>query len=63
MFIREKIDMERKKGTYIIKVDFSGAQKKQKVTFDDGGRRAMDIGAMSEEEVSRQKNTVFQRPK
>ena len=46
----EKIFMERKKGTYIIKVKYDGkADRGQKGPKDDGGRRAMDIGATEEE--------------
>ena len=57
----ERIFMERKKGTYVIKVKFTNAadkeqevpkwkpKKGQKVAFDDGGQRAMDIGAAEKE--------------
>ena len=43
----EKIFMTRKKGTYVIAVDFQGGEKKKK---DDGGQRAMEIGAAEVEE-------------
>ena len=60
----ERIPMERKKGTYVIRVEYPGT--KPKVSFaeapkDDGGRREMDIGAASEEEreEDRKAETVF----
>ena len=42
----EKIFMTRKKGTYVIQVEFDGAKK----TKDDGGRRPMEVGAAEVEE-------------
>jgi hypothetical protein len=41
----EKIFMTRKKGTYVIQVEFEGGEKK-KVTWkkDDGGQRPMEVG-------------------
>ena len=49
----EKLFMERRKGTYVIKVKYEGKQQAPK---DDGGRRAMDIGAAEEEPAE---NSVF----
>ena len=48
----EKIPMERRKGTYVIKVEYPGGAKKVEAPKDDGGRREMDVGAV-------EKNTVF----
>jgi hypothetical protein len=41
----EKIFLQRKKGTYVMKVTYEGAPQKPK---DDGGNRPMDIGSASE---------------
>ena len=46
----EKIMMTRKKGTYVISVDFLGGEKKKTRFGDDGGQRAMDIGNAEVEE-------------
>ena len=48
----DKIFMTRKKGTYVIQVNFGGGKK------DDGGQRTMDCGAAEVEE-----EPVFNRPK
>ena len=40
----EKIFMTRKKGTYVIQVDYGGEKRKAR-EVDTGGRRAMDVGA------------------
>lgn len=62
----ERIFMERKKGTYVIKVKFTNAQDKEqevpkwkpKKAADDGGRRAMDIGAAEEEPEDEDEETA-----
>ena len=46
----EKIFMSRKKGTYVIQVEFEGGEKKKVAWKDDGGQRAMEIGAAQVEE-------------
>jgi hypothetical protein len=46
----EKIFMTRKKGTYVIQVEFEGGEKKKVAWKDDGGQRAMEIGAAQVEE-------------
>ena len=51
----EKIFMTRKKGTYVIQVDYGG-EKRIAREKDDGGRRAMDVGAA---EVEMEEKTVF----
>ena len=53
----EKIMMTRRKGTYVIAVDFLGGEKKKSRVADDGGQRAMDIGNAEVEEP------VFNGPK
>ena len=62
----EKIFMERKKGTYVIKVEYPGARgtlKKNQAPRDDGGRRAMEIGAAEkmteEDEEAVKREAVF----
>ena len=49
----EKIFMERKKGTYVIRVKYEGGPggDAQKVPKDEGGSRPMEIGAASDDSV------------
>ena len=62
----ERIMMERKKGTYVIKVNYPGGAQdkwkpKKQIPKDDGGRRAMDVGAAEEDEEDVANEAVFRR--
>ena len=49
----ERIPMERKKWTYVIRVEYPGAKAKVEAPKDDGGRKEMDVGAVEKATVFR----------